>query len=231
MPSEAGQAPAIEARKLGRRFSSHWALAHIDLDVAAGQIVLLAGANGSGKTTLLRLLAGLTRPTRGDLWVHGMVPYRQRHACRLAVSLVSHQSYLYPQLTARETVQLWSQLLGRSASDDDARALLSEVALEDRMNDVVRGFSAGMRKRLTLLRTRIEEPRVVLLDEPFAALDPSGQQLIESWIGEYRARGLTVIMASHSLSLAAPLSDRAVVLRRGQIAWAGPPDQAAEHVS
>jgi len=230
MPTQAGLLPAIEARTLGRRFGTHWALAHVDLTVPAGEVVLLAGANGSGKTTLLRLIAGLQRPTRGELEIFGASPQKQRHECRSKVSLVSHQSYLYPQLTAGETVDLWCRLLGRDVTAASTAELLSQVSLDGRADDLVQGFSAGMRKRLSLLRTLIEEPRIVLLDEPFAALDPAGQDLITRWIHEYRERGLTVLMASHLLSKAAALSDRSVVLERGQIKWIGRPSGAAEHV-
>ena len=230
MPTEAGTSPAIQARTLGRRFGTHWALAHVDLIVPAGEVVLLAGANGSGKTTLLRLIAGLQRPTRGDLEIFGLSPHKDRQECRKSISLVSHQSYLYPQLTAGETVELWCRLLGRKASAAEVADLLSQVSLEDRTHDLVQGFSAGMRKRLSLLRTLIEQPRIVLLDEPFAALDPAGQELVTRWIQEYRERGLTVLMASHLLSRAAELSDRGVVLEHGQIKWIGPPSGAAEQV-
>ncbi len=204
-------------------------MAHVDLEVPSSEVLLLAGANGSGKTTLLRTFAGLLRPTRGQLEIHGASPYGRRRESRHLVSLVSHQSYLYPQLTARETVRLWASLLGRPLSVADAGDLLAEVSLAERAQDLVLGFSAGMRKRLSLLRTRLEQPRVVLLDEPFAALDPPGQQLIEDWIASFRERNLTVVMASHSLARAARLSDRAVVLRHGQVHWIGPACEVQEH--
>ena len=108
---------------------------------------------------------------------------------------------------------------------------MAQVSLEERADDLVQGFSAGMKKRLSLLRTLIEDPKVVLLDEPFAALDPAGQELVESWINEYRKRGLTVLMASHALNRAAKLSDRGVVLERGQVKWIGPAALAAEQLS
>ncbi|MEM6702319.1 MAG: heme ABC exporter ATP-binding protein CcmA [Acidobacteriota bacterium] len=228
MPSEAGPTPAIRARGLGRRFGAHWALAHVDLDIETGEMVLLAGSNGSGKTTLLRLLSGLLRPSSGSLRVCGLEPQRERTACRQKISLVSHLSYLYPQLTARETVELWTGL--RGTSNVDAEALLARVRLESRGEDLVQGFSAGMRKRLSLLRTVIEEPEIVLLDEPFAALDPSGQELIAEWVQGYRERGLTVVLSSHALARAAALCDRAVVLQSGQLHWLGPAEGAAEQV-
>lgn len=220
---------AVKARGLGRRFGRHWALAHVDLDLPAGQTLLLAGANGSGKTTLLRLFSGLLRPSAGELRLFGRDPARERLWCRRRLSLVSHETYLYDQLTALEMVRLWARLLARPADDEELLALLSRVGLADRRHSAIAGFSAGMRKRLTLLRTQLEAPCLVLLDEPFAALDPPGQAMVEAWLSDFRARGLAVVLASHSLARAAQLADRALLLQDGQIAWHGPAAELLEH--
>ncbi len=216
---------ALRTEGLGRRFGRHWALAHLDLEVRAGEAVLLAGANGSGKTTLLRLLAGLQPPSSGSLEVFGHDPIKEQRAVRRQLTLVSHESYLYPRLTALETLAQWSRLLGRHDSEQSLVSLLDEVGLADRHAARVGGFSAGMKKRLTLLRTRLEEPRLVLLDEPFAALDPAGQELIETWIEGFRARAMTVIIASHALERSRRHADRGLILERGQLVWSGPAAQ------
>jgi heme exporter protein A len=213
--------PALEARDVARRFGRHWALAHLDLTVEPGESVLLAGPNGSGKTTFLRLAAGLYRATRGTLSVFGRDVRAERQTSRRFLSLVSHDAYLYPRLTALETVRVWARLLGRPARDADLMPLLEEVDLTAAGGQPVGGFSAGMRKRLTLLRSRLEGSRLVLLDEPFAALDVPGQKLVERWIAGFRRDGVAVVLASHSLEQAARLCDRAVVLHHGQKAWQG----------
>jgi ABC-type multidrug transport system ATPase subunit len=136
---------------------------------------------------------------------------------------VSHSDYLYDRLTPLETLRTWSRLLGRGASDELLLEMLREVDLERYRDYPVGGFSAGMRKRLTLLRTRLEEPRIVLLDEPFSALDAAGKRLVEAWIDSFRSRGMTVIMASHALERAHRLVDRAILLDQGQIVWMGDP--------
>ncbi len=222
--------PALRTRGLGRRFGRDWALAHVDLDVAPGETVVLAGANGSGKTTLLRLAAGLYRPSRGELTVYGLDPQRERLASRRLLSMVSHQSYLYDRLTALETLRIWARLLGRPAADADLMPLLEGVGLDRRPRLQVGGFSAGMRKRLTLLRTRLEQPRLLLLDEPFSALDVEGKRQVEQWVRDAREAGAAVIMASHAVRRAGRLSDRAVLLERGQIVWRGDGDGLAERL-
>ena len=211
----------IHARGLGIRFGAQWALAHVDLDLEAGERLLLAGANGSGKTTLLRLVAGLRSPTAGEVLVDGRRPSEDRLEARSALSLVSHHDYLYDRLTAMETLRLWRSLGGGRAGGGTLPDLLAEVGLLAAADRRVAGFSAGMRKRLVLARSRLENPRLLLLDEPFASLDPDGQALIEGWIERFAAGGGTLIVASHAVARASRLCNRAVLLEQGQIAWRG----------
>jgi heme ABC exporter ATP-binding subunit CcmA len=218
---------AIGTRRLGRRFGRSWALAHCELEVVAGEALLIAGANGSGKTTLLRLAAGLLRPTTGSIEVFGLEPRGHRQACRRRLSLVSHHTFLYERLTAIESLALWARILGRARSEEALMVLLDEVGLAERARSEVQTFSAGMRKRLTLARARLEQPDLLLLDEPFAALDVTGQRLVERWIRDSAAEGVTVVLASHQLEQAAALCRRAVVLERGQIEWEGTAAEAA----
>ena len=223
MPSGAtADFPAAEAKGLGKRFGRLWAVSHLDLSISQGETVMLAGANGSGKTTFLRLLSGLQRPTRGSIRVFGRDTVRDRLACRKQLAVVSHHSYLYDRLTALEIVRIWTRLLGRSSAEQDLLAHLAEVGLAERCRVAVGGFSAGMRKRLTLLQARLKQPQMVLFDEPFSALDRQGQQLVEDWIIDFRNAGVTVVLASHDLERAASLCDRAVLLQQGQKVWSGP---------
>jgi ABC-type multidrug transport system ATPase subunit len=213
--------PVIRATGLGKRFGRHWALAHFDLEVHGGEVVLLFGANGSGKTTFLRLAAGLHKPTRGSLSIQGHDSVKEPLECRRLLSMVAHDNYLYARLTALETLRVWARLLGSPTRDSDLIPLLEEVGLAERRRLPVGGFSAGMKKRLTLLRTRLEQSKIVLLDEPFSALDVAGQDLVEGWVERFREEGRTVVMASHNLPRASKLCDRAVSLEQGQIVWTG----------
>jgi heme ABC exporter ATP-binding subunit CcmA len=212
---------AIRAQGLGRRFGRNWALAHIDLEIPSGQIVLLAGSNGSGKTTLLRLIAGLYKPSAGDLRVFAKKPAHDRLDCRRLLSLVAHDNFLYDRLTPLENLRIWSRLLGRKTTGEELEALLDKVDLRSRKDSQVGGFSAGMKKRLTLLRTRLEDPKLILMDEPFSALDAAGKRLVEHWVQDSSERGKTVVMASHDLRRATRICQQAVLLEQGQIVWQG----------
>lgn len=223
-------APAIHCESLGRRFGRRWVLAHVDLTVGRAESLLLAGSNGSGKTTLLRILAGLSRPNAGSVRILGRDPHSERLTCRRSLSMVSHRSYLYDGLTAIEMLHVWARLCDRRFTDEELEALLEEVALTPHRDLPVGGFSSGMRKRLTLLRTRIEHPDVLLLDEPLAALDTAGKHLVERWIRREVERGATVVVASHAIDRMSRICSRAVLLEEGQVGWEGPATQLPEQL-
>lgn len=224
-PSAMSEDPAVELRGVGKRFGRHWAVAHVDLRLPRGDSLLLVGANGSGKTTLLRMVAGLLRPSAGSMSILGRDSQQARAQIRESLTLVSHRTYLYESLTAREHVQLWRSLLGADRPTSSDEELLQTVGLASRADDRAGTFSAGMRKRLTLLRAHLEAPEVLLLDEPFAALDPAGQEWMGSWLREFTRSGRTLILASHALERARLICSTSVVMQRGQIVWRGSADQ------
>ena len=215
-------APALVASGLGRRFGRRWALAHVDLELPAGGSLLLAGPNGSGKTTLLRLLAGRLEASAGTLRLFGLDPRRHRGTVRSGLSMVSHHLSLYPRLTAAETLALWLRLGGEPAPAERVRELLAEAGLEAHGDVEVGAYSAGMRKRLALVRVRIERPHLLLLDEPFSALDSAGRAWLAEWLAGLRREGVGLVLASHALEWSAPLCERAVRLAAGQVTWSGP---------
>ncbi|MEL6345815.1 MAG: heme ABC exporter ATP-binding protein CcmA [Myxococcota bacterium] len=212
----------VHARDLCRRFGRRWAYARVDLDVMAGQRLLLIGANGSGKTTLLRTFATLIRPTQGELRLFGLDPAKDKAAVRRRLGFFSHQIGLYEDLSARDNLSVFARLSGVSADRRKMVAALEEVGLEDRP-DAIRRFSAGMRRRVALAALLMKQPELTLLDEPFSALDPSGISQVAEII-----RGLpgTVIVVSHQIEQAAALCERAVLLQSGVMRWSGPARQA-----
>jgi heme ABC exporter ATP-binding subunit CcmA len=189
------------------------ALAGVDLDVEAGEVVLLSGANGSGKTTLLRLLAGLHRLHDGTAEVLGHDLSVDRRGARRSIGLLGHETGCYDDLTVRENLQFSARAAGREASSSDA--VLERVGLEAQV-DVVHGrLSAGQRRRLALALTLAREPELLLLDEPHAGLDAAGRAVLDAVVASSPAEGRTVILASHELDRARALSQREVVLAGG----------------
>jgi heme exporter protein A len=213
---------AIDARGLCRRYGRRWALVDVTFRVAPGTRVMLAGRNGSGKSTLLRILATAIRPDRGSATVLGHDLGHEREAVRRSIALLSHASYLHEALTAMENLRIAARFLGRDTSRAALLPLLAEVELDGRADDAVSTFSAGMRKRLALARTLLQEGGVVLLDEPYGELDPPGFRLVDRLFGTLKARGATVLMATHLLDRGAALCDQGMVLEGGRLGWLGP---------
>ncbi len=213
---------AVEAIGLCRRYGRRWALVDVSFTLPPGRALMIAGRNGSGKSTLLRLLATAIRPDRGSARVTGHDLVLAREEVRRATALLSHHSYHYEAFTALENLQVAARFLGKGAGREALLPLLEEVALADRADDPVQTFSAGMRKRLSLARTLLQEASVVLLDEPHGELDPPGFRLVDRLFGVWKKRGASILMATHLLERGAALCDDGLVLEAGRLSWSGP---------
>ncbi|MBM3671073.1 MAG: heme ABC exporter ATP-binding protein CcmA [Actinobacteria bacterium] len=190
------------------------ALAGIDLDVAAGEVVLLSGGNGAGKTTLLRMIAGLARLHEGEATVLGCDLARDRTSHRKNLAFVGHDTFCYDDLTARENVRFAARAAG--AGVEAADTALECVGLKG-SSDVTHGrLSAGQRRRLALAVAVAREPQLLLLDEPHAGLDGEGRDVLDAVITAVAAKNRTVLLASHELDRTRALASREVVLRGGQ---------------
>jgi len=190
---------AIELRDVTRRMGRDLVLRGVNLEVAAGRLVVLRGANGTGKTTLIRLLATRLRPSSGKAFVFGHELPARSHLARGRIGLLSVVGGSYPMLDARENLGLTLGLAGRGteATASAVGAALESVGLAHAGGKLVRTFSSGMKKRLALARLLLLDPDLWLLDEPYAALDDAGKRLMDESVAAARGRGRTVFMASH----------------------------------
>lgn len=216
-------ASAVEASGLCRRYGRRWALIDVSFQVAPGRALMIAGRNGSGKSTLLRLIATAIRPDRGSARVAGHDVLEDREEVRRHVALLGHYSYHYEGFTALENLQVAARFLGHDARRTSLLPLLDEVALAERADDTVQTFSAGMRKRLALARTLLQQAQVLLLDEPYGELDPPGFRLVDRLLGAWKERGASILIATHLLERGASLCEEALVLEEGRLVWKGPP--------
>jgi ABC-type multidrug transport system ATPase subunit len=190
------------------------ALAGIDLDVDAGEIVLLSGANGAGKTTVLRAVAGLVALHSGTGEVLGHDLTRDRRGARRRLALVGHETFCYDDLTVRENLRFASRAAGRPATAGEVA--MERVALDQKAGVTHGRLSAGQRRRLALAVALAREPELLLLDEPHAGLDAAGRAVVDAVVGAAPAEGRTVILASHELDRARALAGREVVLSAGR---------------
>jgi heme exporter protein A len=210
-------ANAVESEQLARRYGRRWALAGVTFSVPAGSVLMVAGRNGSGKSTLLRVLATAIRPDGGRAAVGGFDVLRQRHDVRQLAALLSHHSYLYEALSARENLAVLAGARATTGPNAIER-VLERVGLATRANDAVETYSAGMRKRLSFARILLQSPRVALFDEPFGQLDPQGFGLVEDVVRELKAGGATVIIATHQLERVGRFADGSITLEAGRLA-------------
>ncbi len=213
--------PAIESvslAKVAKEFDGTWALRGVTLAIGRGDRIALLGHNGAGKSTLLGVLAGLVRPSHGDvLWRRGGQEIDQDQA-RGAVGLLSHETFLYGDLSASENLRFWARLHGRADGAGEAARWLDRVGIPARAVDrPVRTYSRGMRQRVGIARAFLSEPDLLLLDEPFTGLDRDGAALLSGLLSEPDPRRRAIVLCSHDLERAAPLCARVVVLRDGMV--------------
>jgi heme exporter protein A len=207
-------APAVAAAGLGRRYGERMALADVDLSVPDGATLVVFGPNGAGKSTLLRILATLLRPTAGGARVLGRDVRDEGWAVRGAIGFLGHDPLLYGDLTARENLEYHARLHGISRPAERIAELLDVVGLTDRASDRVHTFSRGMTQRLAVCRAVLHRPRVLLLDEPRANLDPAAATIVEPLIG--RGSGATRVVTSHDPAGGLADADLALGLRAGR---------------
>ena len=210
--------PGVVTQDLARLFAGSPALAGVSLRVEGGRTVGLLGANGAGKTTLLRLLATAIRPSYGRAEIDGLDVDREAELVRGRIAYLSHSTGLYDDLTARENLRFAAAMLGTEDGEARVERALADVGLADRAADRVGDFSAGMRKRVALGRILLGSASVVLLDEPYAALDADGLALVDQLLEAWRGVGVTVLIASHATDRLEPFLDGSVLLERGVVA-------------
>ncbi|MFZ5653902.1 MAG: ATP-binding cassette domain-containing protein [Pseudomonadota bacterium] len=211
--------PMVIARGLCKRYGDRQVVDGVDLEVRQGECFGLLGPNGAGKTTTLRMLLGLTPPDGGELRVLGEpIPARAR-AARERIGVVPQFDSLDPDFTVRENLVTYASYFGLRGAHLAPRIaqLLALANLEGREDTPIAALSGGMKRRLTLVRALLNEPRLVVLDEPTTGLDPQARHHIWQWLRELRDGGTTLILTTHYMEEAERLCDRLAILDTGRV--------------
>jgi heme exporter protein A len=217
MPSHDGST-LLEAQGLRRSFGRVPVLRGVDLSLGPGEAVAIAGPNGAGKTTLLRLLAGLMRPTAGEIRIKGERLAPGSSEPRRSVGLLSHQSLLYDDLTLLENLTFTAKLYRLGQPRRVAEAALDRAGLGDRAGDLPRRLSRGLLQRAAIARAMLHEPSILLLDEPFTGLDANAADRLRADLQTRLERGLGLVLVTHHLAEAWDLASRVALLVNGS--WA-----------
>jgi heme ABC exporter ATP-binding subunit CcmA len=207
----------VTISNVSRHFGRRKALSQISFECRAGEILGLLGPNGAGKSTLLSILATLLVPSGGEVTYGGHTARAAGAQLRSRLGMLGHDLYLYPELTAKENLLFFSRLYG--VPDADARAAqgLAHAHLTDRADDIVNGFSRGMRQRLALERALVHGPRLLLLDEPFTGLDQASTTALVARLKGLQADGCLILLATHDLEIAEHVVSRSIFLRGGRM--------------
>jgi len=203
--------------EVSRNFGRRRALTRVSFSCEAGEVVGLLGPNGAGKSTLIGILATIVAPSSGTVRYGDLDPSTAGPGLRSRIGLLAHDLHLYPELTAGENLAFFARLYRLSDPLRLVEAALERAGLVDRRDDVVSGFSRGMRQRLALERALLHDPRLVLLDEPFTGLDDAATSALIERLRGLKAQGCLLLVATHDLETVEGLLDRVAVLRAGRL--------------
>jgi lipooligosaccharide transport system ATP-binding protein len=231
--SVSGRAPLVRARGLVKRFGDLVAVDGIDFDVHVGEAFGFLGPNGAGKSSTMRIIGCVSPPSAGTITVLGLDPVKDGAQIRARLGVVPQQDTLDFELTVRENIIVYGRYFGlaRDVIRERAEELLEFVQLSDRANDRVEPLSGGMKRRLTIARSLINEPDVLLLDEPTTGLDPQARHAVWDRLFRLKQRGVTLMLTTHYMDEAEQLCDRLVVMHKGRIAAEGSPHQLIREYS
>jgi heme exporter protein A len=210
---------ALEVEGVWKYYGDFPALADVVLRTAPGSALALLGRNGAGKTTLLRIIAGLSRASKGSVKIQGADA--RDEATRRRIGVLGHGISVYDELSAVENLRLFGRLYGLPDANKRADDMLERVGLARVRDGLAREFSRGMRQRLAVARAFLHDPEVLLLDEPFTALDDRAIEVLQSMLKDMLTRGRTIVMSTHQLREALELATHVALIQRGKIAYAG----------
>ncbi len=233
MPDETTSPPLIRARGLTKRFGTFTAVDAVDFDVAPGEAFGFLGPNGAGKTSTMRMIGCTSPASGGTLSVLGMDPETQGPEIRGRLGVVPQADTLDEELTVRENLVIYGRYFGLSRAECGRRAdeLLDFAQLTERRDSRVEPLSGGMKRRLTIARALINEPDMLLLDEPTTGLDPQARHLLWDRLYRLKQRGVTLVLTTHYMDEAEQLCDRLVVMDKAKIVAEGSPRALIEQYS
>ncbi len=210
-------APGISIRQLTKTYGRFRALHRVDMDLAPGSFLSLFGPNGAGKSTLLGIIAGLVRPSRGQVFLDGDEITKDRdESLGKRIGALSYQTYLYDELTVLENLRFYGNLYRIENRKERIEELLHTVGMDARSGSPVRTLSRGMRQRVALARALLHDPDILLLDEPYAGLDQDALVMLKTILA---ARNKTILLVTHDLARGLESADRVAILNRGRLVF------------
>ncbi len=212
----------IEVKNLTKFFDNHPALDGIDLTVEPGKTLAIFGPNGAGKTTLIKILASIMKPSAGKVFINGFDIKHNAEDIRSQIGIVSHQTFLYSNLTAYENLLFYSRMYDVADFKQRIYQVVSMVGMQLRMHDRISTLSRGMQQRLSIARCLLHKPSIILLDEPETGLDQQAISMLWGALKEDDVKKRTIVFTSHSLERGLNACDKLIILNKGKIAHIQP---------
>ncbi len=209
----------VEVESLTRSFGHVMALDGVDLKVNRGEFMTVFGPNGAGKTTLIRILSAVLRPTSGTVKITGRELQKEGEEIRKKIGLLSHNSFLYPNLTAQENLKFYGRIYNLTALEERIEEVLEEVGLKHRKDDLVRTYSRGMLQRLAIARCVLHNPQIIFLDEPYTGLDQHAAITLRKILARLHNRDRSIIMTTHNIQRGLELCDTVAIQVSGRIVY------------
>ena len=213
----------IDIQGVTRSYGNRIAVNELELKVAEGEVVTLLGHNGAGKSTTLKMLVGLLRPSQGTITVNGYDVVEHKREVSRMIGYVPDQPFLYDKLSGREFLQFVGEMFGLTHSEV-AEAIEREsqrFELTEFLDQLTESYSHGMRQRTVFAAALIHQPEILVVDEPMVGLDPLSIRLVKDLLRDYASRGKTVLMSTHTLSVAEEIANRVSVMRSGELVFDG----------
>jgi len=208
---------AVHAVAVRKTIDDRAILRGVDLEIETGAFVAIVGANGAGKSTLLRIISTLWQPSAGELYLFNERARWNSSALRARIGLISDQSMLYRDLSARENLEFFARLYGLNDPTRRAARALEMIGMPSRAGDPIKSFSRGMTQRVAIARALIHDPELILADEPFAGLDAPSIASLEQLFSDLCDAGRTVVIVNHDIEQTLRIAHRAIILRGGRV--------------
>ncbi|GAV23627.1 heme ABC exporter ATP-binding protein CcmA [Carboxydothermus pertinax] len=212
----------IEMKDITKKIGDKIILKNISFNISSGQFVTVLGPNGAGKSTLFKILALLMKPTSGTLKINGVTVNESGIALRAKLGVISHNSFLYDSLSARDNLLFYAKMYGLKNAERAVKEVIQQVGLELSYYQPVKTFSRGMLQRLAIARCLLTNPEIVLLDEPYTGLDQQAIEILNKVLKTLKTEKRTVLMITHNFEEGVTLSDRIFILNRGQLVFDEP---------
>ena len=210
---------AVRVQGLTKSFGDRYALKGVDLSLSGGEHLVIFGPNGAGKTTLVKILSTLVKPSSGNVWLDGIDIRDKPVQIRRKIGLVSHQTFLYDNLTIYENLKFYGKMYDISDLEQRIQEVISWVQLESRLHDRLGTLSRGLQQRASIARAVLHNPSMLFLDEPEVSLDPHVSTVIRDMLGGTNSGSRTVVMATHNLERGLELGDSVIILDRGRVVY------------